>query len=148
MRIQAGFTLTELLVVIALMSVIAVVAISGFQDFANYQRHERQVAEIASIIEKTRVDARSAVGEEAHGIKFAPTSITYFSGASYNGSDPDNQVYTYNDITLQYAFEGGTDTVIFSQLTALPSATGTLLIISPTVPATTSLSITAAGVVQ
>ncbi len=123
-------------------------SIVGFQNFAKFQRYEQSVAEIISLIEESRADARSAVGEERHGIKLFGTSIVQFSGDSYVGGSPTNVTTNFNNVTLIYDFQGGVDEIVFAQLTAVPNATGTIDIVNTDIPATTTIAITAAGVIQ
>ncbi len=145
---QRGFTLVEIIIVISILALIAAISVASFQDFARFQRYEQSVARIVSLIEESRTDARSAVGEERHGIKVLGTSIIQFSGDSYVVGDASNVTTNFNDVTLVPDFQGGVDTIIFSQLTAVPTATGTIDIINPDIPATTTIAITAAGVIQ
>lgn len=145
---QCGFTLLEILVVLSIVVIIATISVIGFQDFARFQRYEQSVAEIASIIEESRTLARSAVGEERHGIKLFSASIVQFSGNSYIGGSPSNVTTNFNQVNIISDFQGGVDEITFAQLTAVPSATGTIDIVNPDIPATTTLTITAAGVIQ
>lgn len=145
---QSGFTLIELIVVVAVLAIISSFAILGFQSFANYQRYERSVAEAVSLIEQSRTDARSAVGEERHGVKILSSSIVQFSGDVYAAGDPDNVVTDFSNVIFIPNFPGSIDEIIFTQLTAVPSATGTIDIVNANIPATTTLTITAAGVIQ
>jgi len=143
-----GFTLVEILVVMSIFVIIATISIVSFQDFARFQRYEQSVAEIVSLIEESRTNARSAVGEERHGIKLFGTSIVQFSGDAYVGGSPSNVTTNFNNVTLISDFQGGVDEIIFAQLTSVPTATGTIDIINPDIPATTTIEVTAAGVIQ
>ncbi len=148
-RIQnLGFTLIEILVSLSILVIIAGIAVTAFQDFARFQRYEQSVAELTSLIEESRTDARSAVDELNHGVKIFSSSLVQFTGSSYVGGSPSNITTNFNSVTLIPDFPGGVSEIVFSQLTAIPSATGTIDIVNPDIPATTTIAITAAGVIQ
>lgn len=143
-----GFTLVELLIVIAIFAVLAGIAVVGFQNYARYQNFDQEIAAVQATIADTKVKARSSENGEAHGIKVTANTLTVFSGATYSAIDPDNEVYTFDAITLTPTFTGGTDEIIFANLTGLPSATGTVLMTGVYYSATRTVEVTGTGVIQ
>lgn len=143
-----GFTLVEILVVLAIFAVLAGITIAGFQNYARYQNFDQEVVAVQATIADTKVQARSSENGEAHGVKVASNSITVFSGDAYNAIDPDNVTYTFDAITLTPSLTGGTDEIIFANLTGLPSATGTILMDGTYYSATRTVEVTGTGVIQ
>lgn len=145
---QGGFTLIELVVVTSLLVLVAAISITGFRNFAGFQQYNQAVSDVEFLLNQTRLSARSAEGDESHGIKFATSSTTVFTGDVYDSLDAANEVTTYQLITLEANLTGGTDEIIFSKLTGLPSATGTIVVTGTTFAASTTLEITDTGVIQ
>lgn len=145
---QNGFTITELLVVFAIIAILVSVTVAAFQNFSNYKRYDYAVATIETALLDTKNAARNSVAGEVHGVKIETNTITVFSGDTYSAIDPNNQVTTFSDITFIPTLTGGTDEIIFSKLNGLPSATGTIEVVGNLHNATTTISVTNAGVIQ
>lgn len=145
---QSGFTMVELLVVVTFIVLIATFAMSGFQNYASYQQYNQAVGDVAFTVQQTRLNARSAVADEAHGIKILSDSLTQFVGTTYILGAPTNVVTTYPLVTFQPELAGGVDEIVFAKLTGLPSATGTIVTTGTSFSASTSLIISDTGVIQ
>lgn len=143
-----GFTFVELLVVVALFGIVATISIVGFQNFARFQQYNQAVSEVVAMLTQARMNARSAVADESHGIKFAPSTLTQFVGDTFVVGDPRNIVATYGSVTFTYALTNGVDEVVFQKLTGLPSATGTITVSGTAFTDATVIEITGTGVVQ
>jgi prepilin-type N-terminal cleavage/methylation domain-containing protein len=145
---NAGFTITELLVVIALMLIVAGFLLVGIRNYASYQQYNQAASEVKFNLNQTRVRARSAVSDESHGIKFEADRMTQFIGDAYLASDPDNELTVYQLVTIQTDLTGGVDEIVFNKLTGLPSATGTVTVSGTAFSASTTIQITNSGVVE
>lgn len=145
---SAGFTLVEILVVMSIMVIILAIAMTGFRNFAIFQLYEQDVVTVKSALVDSRVQARSAVDEQVHGVKLLNTSIVLFTGNTYSALDPNNETIDLEVTTLTMDLTGGVDEIRFSQLTGIPSATGTINVVGVDLEATTTLEVTAAGVIQ
>jgi prepilin-type N-terminal cleavage/methylation domain-containing protein len=145
---KAGFTLVEILVVITIIVIIAAVSMVGFRNYASFQQFNQAASDVQFVIAKAQQQARSAEGDTSHGIKFTPTSTTAFRGVAFVFSHPQNVLFEHRLVTLQYDLTGGTDVLVFSRLTGLPSATGTVTVVGTRYAATTTIEITATGVIQ
>jgi prepilin-type N-terminal cleavage/methylation domain-containing protein len=146
--IRDGFTIIELLVSLALITVVVGLSVTGFQSFARYQQYDQETALLYTVLADTKADARVSEGGESHGVKFFSDHIVVFSGTPYSGVDPDNETITFNNITLTHALTGGANEVIFSTLTGLPSATGTVSVTGIDYNSSQTIEITEAGVIQ
>jgi len=147
-RTASGFTLIELLVVIAFMAVIIAILMTGFRDYARFQQYNQAVSEVQFVLNQARTLARSADADASHGVKFTGNSITQFTGDAYVASDPENVTTTYPLVTLTPDLTGSVDEIVFTKLTGLPTATGTILIEGSQYDASTTVTITGVGVVQ
>lgn len=145
---RAGFSLIELLVVFAIMAVIATFAIIGLKDYSRYQQYDASVASVKSTFIDTRVRARSAELDQSYGVKIFTNSLVVFRGSTYSAGASTNKTVTLTGVTLSRSLAGGTDQIVFNKLTGMPSATGTVTIVGTTHVATTTLTITGAGVIQ
>lgn len=147
-RIKNGFTLIELLVVISLLIIIVTISTLGFQNFAQYQRYDYAVATVKTALLNSHTAARNAEGGDAHGVKFSTTNITLFTGETYTIGNPSNEIISFSDVTFITNFSGGTDEVIFTELSGFPTATGTIQIIGSVHTATTTVVVTSTGGIQ
>ena len=143
-----GFTLIEILVVISMIALISGFIITGFQNFASFQQYNQAVGDVKFALNQSRVEARSAVGDEAHGVKISIDRITKFYGSTYSAIDPNNEVIIYKLVTLQSNLTGGADEIIFSKLSGIPSATGTIMVSGTKFSASTTIQISDSGVIQ
>lgn len=147
-RVRKGFTLIEVLLVIAFLAFVAGLVIYGFQNFAQFQQFNQGVSDVGFKLGQARTDARSAVNDESHGVYVTPTTVTAFQGDTYSAIDPLNDVSTYSLITISHSFSDGSDEIVFNKLTGLPSATGTITVTGVQFSASTTFTVTETGVVQ
>ncbi len=143
-----GFSLIEMLVVFAIMAVIATFAIIAFKDYARFQQYDASVATVNSTFIDVRVRARSAEIDQAHGVKIFTSSLVVFRGSTYSAGALTNETVSFKGVNISRSLTGGTDQIVFSKLTGLPSATGTITIVGTEHVATTTLTISGAGVIQ
>ncbi len=147
-RQTQGFTVIELLIVVAIIGIIATISIIGFRNFASFQQYNQAVSDVTFILNQTRLNARSAELDSSHGVKIMTSSLTQFIGDSHVVSDPLNQVTNYNLVEFDVNLTGGVDEIVFDKLTGLPSATGTIVVEGTVFAASTTIEITSAGIIQ
>lgn len=138
----------ELIIVVSILAVIAVFMISGFKNFANFQQYNLAVSDVNFVLNQVRLSARSAESDSNHGVKITNNTITHFVGDVYDVSDPANEVFTYNLVSLNPVLKNGVDEIVFNKLTGLPSATGTIEVSGVGFIDTTIIEITDTGIVQ
>ena len=143
-----GFTIVELIVVMAIISIIAGLTFFGFKNYASYQRYDQSLGTVKATLIDARVRARSSETVNGQGIKVLPTSIVVFKGGSYSAGAPSNVTTSITGAVLTPTFSNGINEIVFSNLTGLPTATGTILIQSTDFSASTTIEITATGVIQ
>lgn len=143
-----GFSLVEVIVVFGILVLMVSTAIIGFQNYARYQSFDQAVAGVKATLADTKIRARSSEGGQGHGLKIFTSSIVVFPGTTYSAGNSSNETYTFDAATLTPTLTGGNDEIIFSNLTGLPSATGTILMTGVTYTATRTVEITGTGVIQ
>lgn len=144
----AGFTLIEILIVIALVGIAASFIFTGFMNYATYQRYVATETEVASLIKEARQRSLSSINDTTHGVRFASSSVTSFRGSSYSAGDPSNVVTNLFGATLSIDLTAGTDEIVFARKTGAASATGTISIIGANSIGSTTLTIEGTGLVQ
>jgi prepilin-type N-terminal cleavage/methylation domain-containing protein len=145
-HVSKGFTVVEIVVVIAVLVMLSAVAMIGFQNYAAYQRFDQSVAGVAAKLRETVVSARSSTGGTAHGVLVSPHSLTTFTGSTYNSMSPTNVLYDFSYVTLTPSFSDSGTLVVFENVTGLPSATGTILVVGQNDSGTNTLTISAGGI--
>jgi type IV fimbrial biogenesis protein FimT len=123
-----GFTLMEIVTAITIVLILLGIGIGTFYR----QRSTSQIKPIAdgivAILEHAKADAVAGKNGSNFGVNFGSTTYTYFSGSSYNASDPNNLV---NTISSQFVINdtiAGGSSIIFARLSGTPSATGTITV--------------------
>lgn len=144
----AGFTLVELLVVFFLFALIASLVFRWFLEYVAAQQLEAGVVEVTSLLREARQKTLAAEGDVAHGVHFATTSVTSYSGPAYDPADPDNEVTEFEGLTISPSLTAGTSSVSFRRLSGGASATGTILFTSRQTGATSTLTILGTGIIE
>lgn len=134
--------------VLGIISIVLGFTVSGFRNFTRYQQYDYAVTTVKTTLQAAHDNAKHAVDGVSYGVKVGTSSITTFKGGTYSGSDPDNVSISFSEVTLLPALSGGGDEIIFSELTGLPSATGTVSITGTNHNGSTTATISNAGVIQ
>lgn len=145
---QSGFTVMELLIVFSIIALIVTLLIFSFRDYARFQQFNQITQEVEFVLNQARLKARSAVDDTDYGVKIDANNLIYFSDDSFVSGDPDNQIINYQFVTLTPNLSAGVDEIIFKKITALPSATGTILINASDGTWSKTVEISATGVIQ
>ena len=143
-----GFTIVELIVVLAIISIIAGFTFFGFKNYSTYQQYDQALGTVKATLVDARVRARSSETGNGQGVKVLPTSIIVFTGSSYSAGASTNVTTAISGAVLTPTFSNGTNEIVFNNLTGLPTATGTILIQGTQFSASTTIEITATGVIQ
>jgi len=144
-----GFTFVEILVVIAVMSIIATISAVTFQKF--YHSSARTVAaqEIYMALRDARNNTLASEGDTVVGVHMSTSSVTRFTGSTYNPSDATNRTYSFigGTIATGTLVTSGAD-IVFTRLTGTPSATGTVYVLDGEGTATSTIVIYASGLIE
>lgn len=143
---KQGFTMVELLVVFGLLAAIVAVLFSGFQSYLHFQQHSQATQDMRTVLETAQTNARLSVGGTAHGVKINTNSLVRFAGTTFNSGDPENVETNFANFTLTPNLSDGGDVIVFTALSGLPSATGTIS--ADGLGSITDIEVTRGGVVQ
>ena len=81
----AGFTLTEVLIVIALMAILTGIALPSFIEWRQNLYYKQAASEIADSLKTAR--SKAITLNQQHGVKFIPAERSYQMGKKF--PDPD-----------------------------------------------------------
>ncbi len=143
-----GYTIIELLAVMAIMTIATAFVMSGFRNYARYQEYNQSVSTVRAVLQDAHLKSRSSEGGQPHGVKVLSGSLVVYPGTTYSAGNSANVTTTFANVTLSSSFVGGATAVTFANLTGLSSATGTIQIVGVGYAATTTIEITAAGGIQ
>jgi len=149
MRAPYGFTVIELLVVIAIVGLLATVAVSGFAGLRNYFTLRSVVQDVQTAIIDARSATLAAKNNTVHGVRIESGKVIRFQGPTYTAGAPTNVEFIFpSTVTAVVSLSGGGSEVVFTRLTGIPQKTGTIILTESRSLATTSLTITGAGLVE
>ncbi|XOU94293.1 MAG: prepilin-type N-terminal cleavage/methylation domain-containing protein [Candidatus Kerfeldbacteria bacterium] len=121
-----GFTLIEVLLILAILGLIGGLAIPFYQSFQVTSELENTTKEITQTIRRAQITAMSSEGLSDHGIHFAGQQYILFRGAIYNPADIYNESF---DLSPSLSVStGGNDDIIFSSVSGLPNVEATITI--------------------
>lgn len=129
--ISRGFSLVELLVVVAIMGILAVLLSGVFTNFRNAQTLRIGASSAASVFERARALSVAGANGTMHGVHIASTTLTLFEGPVYVSGDPSNKITRMlNDLTVVGGTQlaGGSLDVIFDQLTGTTAQSGRIVL--------------------
>jgi len=145
---QRGYTIIELLIVVVLISILAVFSTSSFIDYRNEQIHRTSVLEVSTIIKETRLKTVSSETIDQFGVHIATSSVVVFEGTPFNIADVDNQTFLIPGATLGVTLSDASSEIVFTRLTGVPSATGTIDVVDKKLNSTTTLTIGSSGLIE
>ncbi len=126
----AGFTLIEIIIVIAVLTVIGAIAITSFISFQKTPQLNNASEEIINILRIAQNKTLSSEGNSQYGVYFditvSPQQYILFKGSSYPSRNASfDQVYLIPDITEFYAINtGGANEIVFDKLTGSTKNSG------------------------
>jgi prepilin-type N-terminal cleavage/methylation domain-containing protein len=137
-----GFTLVEVLVVIAITLILTVVSITGLREFSNRSGHKSAAHTILGALEEAHARTLSSDGDTTYGVHFETDMVVVFEGTSYTAGDPDNDERSLPARTnVTNISLGGGSEVYFERLSGDVSPTGTVTV-SLTHSSSTSKTVT------
>lgn len=146
---RSGFTLTEVIVVIAILGIIAAMVMTGFQNYYRYQWYSAVVNDVRNGLHESRTQTLGSIDGRVYGVYVGTSTVEFFDGTTPTPGSADNTIITFRSGT--YATSSFSDSnwyVTFSRLTGTPSATGDIEIIDTLQGVTTTLSIIETGIIQ
>ena len=148
---RLGFSIVEVLIVIAIFAIAATIVLSTFVNAGSAQALEKDVARITSLIERARSLTLSSYEGSRYGVHIESDDVTLFKGATYSAGVPDNVIETLNtkvEIT-GYVIAGGGADIVFDRLTGETAQTGTITVSLKSAPLLFfTVSVGATGLVE
>ena len=146
MKKNFGFTLAETMMVVAIAVVVSAIVFFSFSAYGSTEAISKDQGRVVSVLEKARAMTLDSVNSSQYGVHFGTSTVTIFTGVTYNASDPSNIVTTLNSkVQVQNkVLNGGGSDIIFNRLSGETNQFGTttLSLVSAT---TTTRSITVYG---
>lgn len=143
-NIKKGFTLIEILLVLAIMVILASIILPSFGKMRENQVLKSTTSEVISVIDKARSQSLSSVGSSEYGVHFQTDKIVLFKGITYSSSDAENEdiILTIPATISTISLTGGAVDVYFDRLSGAPSKSGTIVISVSSLSKTITISAT------
>jgi len=127
---QRGYTLIELLIVIAIILVLVVVSVQGFIAYTRSTGPQAAARTVLGSLEEAHARTLASENDTEYGVHIDSDAVTVFSGTSYTAGHADNDVRTLPARTevSAYSLTGGVDDIVFERLTGETQVTGTITV--------------------
>ncbi len=146
---NSGFTVIEILVVMAIMIVLAVLAMNGIASYGRRQQYLEFVGEVQSGLAEARSKSIAAVDETVYGVYVGTSTIEYFSGTVPTVGNASNTIIAIpRHLRATSSLTSNQWYVTFARRTGEPSATGTVAIGDTQSLSTTTITIYGSGLVE
>jgi prepilin-type N-terminal cleavage/methylation domain-containing protein len=144
---KKGFTLLEIIVVVSITIMISFIVYSPLSSLNNRQILDKEVAQVESYIQKSRMNSLNSKNGDEYGITFTTSTVRVVAIIASSTT----VLYTLNNRVQLASSTLGTSTIIFSRISGLPSATGTLMYVYDTGSSaigTSTITINGLGITQ
>lgn len=145
-----GVTVAELLIAIAILGILSGIVINSLVSFRKNQALQKDTELVVELLNQARNQTISTKNLSQYGVHFTSTTVTIFTGPTYSNGATGNQVFTLNstDTILSITLTGGGSDVIFNRLTGETSQNGTIVVSSPGITETKTVTIYKTGVIE
>lgn len=145
-----GYTLIEIVIVIAILAILSTVTASVYKRYQTSQALDKDTALVSSLLNQSRVLTLSSKDNVKHGLYLEANQVTLFSGSSYVVGTSTNVVFPLNNtVSLSATLPSGTTSIIFERLTGKTFQNGTITLTSLVNPSSTkSITIYGSGIIQ
>lgn len=143
---KKGFTLVEVLVVLAIVGVISAIFTLSFSNFRNAQILKNSMDSTLSLLYEARSNTISGLNNSPYSVRFESAQAILFRGTVYNSADTTNKIAVYDrGVTATgIALTNGAVQTSFTQLSGMVTAAGTITLSGPS-GSTKIISIDASG---
>ncbi|OGZ44358.1 MAG: hypothetical protein A3J55_03640 [Candidatus Ryanbacteria bacterium RIFCSPHIGHO2_02_FULL_45_17b] len=123
-----GFTIIELLLVIAIAVILLVIVLSGFSNLRQSSDFTLAVDEAVSFLQEARAKTLSSENDSVYGVHFETSQFVLFTGDTYNAASASNKVRALpSSVEISsFLLTGGGDAVVFKRLTGETATYGTI----------------------
>ena len=125
---KTGFTLIEIIVVLAIFSIILTLVISPFHEFRQNKLLIDSAEIIVSTLRTARANTLSAEADNQYGVLFESKQLIIFPGSEYSPEVMENQIIHLPQGVLikQIDLNNGGQEVFFNRLIGTPSTIGVI----------------------
>lgn len=126
---KSGWSLVELIVVIAIFGILAVAAFVSFGGFRNAKTLETTVDEAVSLLNEARSKTLSSEDDSQYGVRFENFKMTLFKGDGYSSSSPSNKITAISPLVeiSSVSLSGGGSDVVFQKINGKTGNFGSLI---------------------
>lgn len=149
LKYAGGFTLVEILVVIAISAIVAVTAIAGFRALYQSSTLRAGSVEVFSAFMSARTNTLASQNGNVFGVQVSSTTVTRFEGDTFIFGNATNKVYTFEGgVTATGTLVTSGTSVVFTRLTGETSLGGTIYIRNSEGTSTTTIAVHKSGLVE
>ncbi len=150
MHTRKGFTLIEILIVIAILAVLVTIIVSTFSLFNKNEAIKKDTETVVEVLQQARSQTLSSKNGSQYGVHFGTSKITLFTGATYSAGASTNSDTTLasTDTIVTVTLTGGGNDIVFTRLTGETAQNGTVVVSSPTSSRTKTVTIYKTGVIE
>jgi len=147
---KRGFTLVELIVILAIIALLVLIVTSSFKNLYTYQVFDKAVLSVYSQIENARTNTINSKNISQYGIHVTSTSTTLFQGETYTPGVSTNIVNNLpKNVTIStISIAGGGSNFYFNLLSGEPNATATLVFSQSGSTSTKSIYVYGSGLID
>lgn len=154
---RGGFSLMEMVVVVALISILSVIAVTNLIERAAHEELDAATTQIATTLREAQSKAATQEGGTSWGVHFENSTATPPFYALYKDPYSTGSVVLRKSLSRGVRFSsssipfGGFSNILFAQITGTPSAPALIeleLIGGEGVEATSSVMVSVAGLVS
>lgn len=130
-RFKKGFTLLEIVIVVAIMGILALISVTGLQSFAYRSGHISASRTVLGALEEAQARTLASQDDTVFGVHFETDSVTIFQGSTYTAGNIHNEIRILparTSISTVTLFGGGSN-VLFNRLNGTTSHTGTIQVV-------------------
>ena len=147
---KKGLSIAEILVALGIMALVVSIFLSTFISFRKNQALDKDTEAIVEVLVEARRQTLDSKNSSNYGVHLSAAQITSFTGGVYNSGDSSNINYPLNstDTILTISLVGGGSDVVFNRLTGETSESGTVVVSSPGISRTKTVTIYKTGVIE
>lgn len=148
-RAHSGFTLIEILVSIAIVLLIMLVSVVTFKSIRDNQALKVATQDVGNALRDSRGHTLGSKGDTVYGVHIDEDAVVLFTGTTYSSTSPDNVTIPFSyGIRATSSLAGNTTEVLFSRLTGLPSATGTIVLSDADTNSSNTITVYGSGLIE
>lgn len=134
---KEAFTLIEILLVVSIFAILVAFTAPLGIDFYGNQQMDSDSAALVSALRSAQLKAMSAENDSSFGVYLTNSGYTLFKGNSY--ASRDGRYDEIREFSPSNALSGLQE-IIFSKLTGVPNATGTIILVNESASSTIDIN--------